>query len=178
MLFPRWLQARLAIPGALDISAGEAEQLRQLATVVLPASLGRTRTDDVADKFVKWIHGYKAGADLGYGYGFTRPRNAPANPASQYPQQLQELEAEAQARGSSFGGLVPPAQRETVSTVLERAKIEAVPRRPNGQHVAADLMSFFFYVDHQGEDFLYQAAIEREECRGLSNSGEQPAVLK
>jgi hypothetical protein len=35
----------------------------------------------------------------------------------------------------------------------------------------------FFYTSSAGEDFLYNAAIRREDCRGLANSGKRPAPL-
>lgn len=177
VMFPRWLRVRLVIPGRTNVSASEELQLRALAGVVLPASLGRSRTESIADHFVKWIRDYKAGADLGYGYGITHPRKAPPNPAAHYPEQLAQLEAAARAKGGTFAKLNPAVQEQLVADALASAKIETVPRRPNGRHVAADLMSFFFYVDPDGEDFLYKAAIERENCRGLGDSGKRPASL-
>lgn len=176
-LFPRWLRAKIAVLAPSLVTSVEQGQLRELAAVVLPASLGRARTDAIADQFVKWIRGYKAGADLGYGYGFTRPRVAPPNPAGHYPEQLAQLDAAAKAKGAAFAKLNRAAQREIVGAALENAKIGDVPRRPNGGHVAADLMSFFFY-GADGEDFLYNAAIHRDDCRGLPDSGRRPARLR
>ena len=177
VVFPRWLQLRLNILGLTVVSSAEEARLRALASAVLPASLGPSRTGDVADHFVKWIRGYKPGVDLGYGYGITKPRKAPPSPAAHYPEQLAQLESAARAKGAAFAKLDRSAQQELVAAALESAKIDTVPRRPNGRHVAADLMSFFFYVDSDGEDFLFQAAIERENCRGLANSGERPTKM-
>jgi hypothetical protein len=176
-LVPRWLRARVGALAPADVPAGEITQLHELASVVLPTSFGRARADGIADNFVKWIRGYRAGADLGHGYGLTKPRVAPPNPATNYPAQLRELESAARAKGATFAKLDRAAQREVVAAALERAKIQNIPRRPNGKNVAADLMSFFFYGP-DGEDFLYQAAIHREECRGLPSSGQRPASLR
>ncbi|HEV2387637.1 MAG TPA: hypothetical protein VGS20_10325 [Candidatus Acidoferrales bacterium] len=176
-LFPRWLRARIPALAPDAVSAPEQAQLRELAAVVLPASLGRAGTDAVADQFAKWIRNYKPGADLGYGYGFTQPRVAPPSPAGGYPGQLAALEAAAKAKGNSFARLDRAGQREIVGAALEQAKISDVPRRPGGAHVAADLMSFFFYGPG-GEDFLYNAAIHRDECRGLPDSPRRPARLR
>lgn len=176
VLVPRWVRARLGIAQALHPSLPEGNQLRELSAVVLPASLARAGTDAVADRFARWLEGYRPGADLGYGYGLTRPEMAPASPAWHYLEQLQELEAAAQGRGSSFGALPSSAQGDLVAAALAKANIQTVPRRPSGGHVAADLMSFFFYVDPQGEDFLYGVSIKRAECRGLASSGDHPAL--
>jgi hypothetical protein len=175
-VFPRWLRARIAAVAPTLVTPAEQTQLRELAAVVLPVSLGRARTGAIAVHFVKWIRGYKPGADIGYGYGFTRPRVAPANPADGYPEQLAQLDAAAKAKGAAFAKLDRAAQREIVEAALESAKIADVPRRPNGKHVAADLMSFFFYGP-DGEDFLYNAAIHRDDCRGLPDSTRRPARL-
>jgi hypothetical protein len=59
---------------------------------------------------------------------------------------------------------------------LEGAKVERIPSRPNGQHVASDMLAYF-YNSSAGEDFLYGAAIRRDDCRGLSDSGKRPAAL-
>lgn len=176
-IFPGWFRPRLTLLTLAESSSIGGTQLRGLATVVLPASLGQSRIDDIADDFAKWVRGYKEGADLGYGYGFTRPRKAPPSPGAQYAKQLSQLYAVAQAKGTAFAKLDRKVQRELVALALKDAKIEAVPRRPNGEHVAADLMSFFFYINPSGEDFLYGAAIKREDCRGLASSSERPASV-
>lgn len=175
---PRWLLRRFGWPAGFELSAPEKEQMRVLAEVVLPETLGRGKIDSVAEEFAKWIREYKAGADLGCGYGITRPRKAPANPAMGYAKQLRALEEAARAEGNTFAGLGRSGQRILVAAALEQEKIEVVPRRPNGRHVVADLMSFYFYVDPDGEDYLYQAAVEREGCRGLPSSRQRPAALK
>jgi len=69
------------------------------------------------------------------------------------------------------------AQRTVVEAALGEANVDRIPPRPDGKHVASDLLSFFFYGS-DGQDFLYGAAIRRDRCRGLGNSGERPAPLR
>jgi len=65
----------------------------------------------------------------------------------------------------------------TAEAALGEANVDRIPPRPDGKHVASDLLSFFFYGS-DGQDFLYGAAIRRDRCRGLGNSGERPAPLR
>jgi len=136
--------------------------LRELAAVVLPASLGRAHTDKIAAEFVVWIRDYKPGAEISSGYGFPRTQVIGPNPSAHYADQLSAL-------GS-------PIARDAVEKALADAKVDRIPQRPNGKHVAADLIAFFFSSD-EGEDFLYNAAIKRDDCRGLGNSGKRPAKV-
>jgi hypothetical protein len=138
--------------------------------------MGEARIDEVAAQFAQWVRDYKAGADAGYGYGFPRLQVTPPDPSTRYAEQLRALDTAAAAKGAAFARLDAAAKREIVTAALEQAKVERLPQRPNGQHVAADLMAFFFNSS-AGEDLLYQAAIRRDDCRGLGNSGERPRPL-
>jgi len=138
------------------------ESFQALAGVVLPSSLGRARTEKIAADFVAWFGEYKAGAQISSGYGHPRTQVTGANPSVHYAGQMSAL-------GS-------PITREAVAKALEDAKIDSVPLRPNGKHVAADLLAYF-YASSEGEDFLYGVAIKRDDCRGLSDSDKQPARL-
>lgn len=168
---PRWLRAQ-----ADGLGASDAPLLRELSTVVLPASIGSARSDQIVERFVEWTRNYKAGADAGYGYGFPHPQVLPPNPATHYPDQLRQLETAAGAKGSSYAKLDAAGQRDIVAAALEKAQIDRIPSRPNGKHIAADLLAFF-YNSADGQDFLYKAAIKRDDCRGLSTSAERPASL-
>jgi hypothetical protein len=145
---PRWARAQ-----QMDAP------MRELASVVLPASLGRARMDQVAANFVVWIRDYKPGAEIASGYGHPRTQVTGPNPSLHYADQLSAL-------GS-------PISREAVERALTDAKVDRIPQRPNGRHVATDLMAFFFNSS-DGEDFLYNAKIRRDDCRGLENSGKRP----
>lgn len=136
------------------------ESVRELAGVVLPSSLGRERTEKIARGFVTWFGEYKPGTQVSSGYGHPRTQVTGASPSAHYEEQIIAL-------GS-------PITREAVAKALEEAQIDRVPQRPNGKHVAADLLAYF-YASSEGEDFLYGVAIKRDDCRGLSDSDKQPA---
>jgi hypothetical protein len=146
---PRWLRAQ-----SID-----SKSMRDLAAVVLPESLGRKRTDKIAGDFLKWIAEYQEGVHIASGYGNPRTQTVPPNPSKNYAAQLAE-----------FNGAIT---KESVAAALEKAKIDRIPNRPNGRHVASDLMSYFFN-SADGEDLLYDAEIKRDDCRGLSSSMQRP----
>jgi len=164
--FKRTFSALLALVG---VKAQEVrlEEFREFAGVVLPASLGQARTDKIADDFVRWFRDYRAGAEVSSGYGFPRTQVIGPNPSTHYAEQLVQLD---------LAKLDPPAKRAAVAKALEAAKIDRIPQRPNGKHVAADLLAYF-YGSADGEDFLYGVAIKRDDCRGLADSGKRPARL-
>jgi hypothetical protein len=164
--FKRTFSALLALMG-VNAQGVRAEEFRELAGVVLPASLGRSRTDQIADNFLQWFGDYKAGAEVSSGYGFPRTQVIGPNPSTNYAAQLTEL---------GLTKLDVTAKRVAVEHALEAAKIDRIPPRPNGQHVAADLLSYF-YGSADGEDFLYGVAIKRDDCRGLADSDKRPPRL-
>ncbi len=167
--FKRTLSAVIALIGTRRVwgQAAHAEEFQDLAGVVLPASLGRSRTDEIADNFVRWFREYKAGAEVSSGYGLPRTQVMGPNPSRLYAEQLSRL---------GLANLDVAAKRAAVEKALETAKIDRVPERPNGRHVAADLLAYF-YGSADGEDFLYGVAIKRDDCRGLADSGKRPARL-
>jgi hypothetical protein len=159
-----WL-AFLRVPRAQTATfPGEHEDtLRTLASVVLPAELGAAGIDSVTAGFVAWVRGYRAGAEMDHGYGFTRLRTKGASPAPAYLQQLAALR-----------GRVDEA---TLTAALRAANVTDLPRTPGASHVAADLMAFYFRGS-DANDLCYRAAIGRDLCRGLAGSDRPPAPLK
>ncbi|HTB13476.1 MAG TPA: hypothetical protein VK752_17975 [Bryobacteraceae bacterium] len=147
--------------------AVRVEEFQDLASVVLPASLGRSRTDKIAVDFVSWFRTYKAGAEISSGYGFPRTQVTGPNPSIHYDEQLRKLD---------LSQLDAAARRTAVEKALDASQIDRIPPRPNGKHVAADLLAYFYGSAH-GEDFLYGVAIKRDDCRGLGDSGQRPAGL-
>jgi hypothetical protein len=143
---PRWARAQELAPS-----------MRELAKAILPTKVDSQK---VADGFLRWIRDYKAGAEISSGYGNPRTQVTAPNPSANYAEQLRAL-------GS-------PITRAAVESAL--ASFDRIPQRPNGRHVAADLLSHF-YNSADGEDCLYGVAIKRDDCRGLANSGERPARL-
>jgi hypothetical protein len=153
-----------------DFPANQSDTLHALAAVVLPAELGPTGINQTADAFVRWVRGYRSGAEMDHGYGMTRLRSKGASPATNYQRHLEALR-EALLSGDA------DSKRQAVTAALEQAKITDLPRSPDGRHVAADLMSFYFRSS-DGNDLCYRAAIGRDQCRGLDGSEQVPAPLK
>jgi hypothetical protein len=162
--FQRGFSGILSFLGSRKARAQDVdrESLHQLAFIVLPSSLGRPRTDKIADDFVRWFGDYKPGVEISSGYGHPSTQVIGPNPATNYAGQLRAL-------GSSI-------TRESVERALAGAKVDRIPPRPNGKHIAADMLAYF-YASSEGEDFLYNAAIRRSECRGLETSAKRPASL-
>ena len=154
--FRAWSQST-AFPG------DQAATLKELAALVLPSSLGRAGTDQIAAKFERYVREYRPGADTEHGYGFTRVRPKPPSPAAAYLSQL--------------AALPMPLTRAAVEAAIEKAQIKELPRLPEGQNVITDLMSFYFR-GAEANDLCYQAAIQRETCRGLAGSSKVPKPIK
>jgi hypothetical protein len=139
-------------------------RLRAVADIVLPGELGADGRARVVENFLRWLREYRAGADTDHGYGFTRLRRTPPSPAAKYPAQLAALESRAGDR------------RQAIEAAIAEAKIERLPARPDGGHVATDLMAFYFN-SIEAADLAYRAAIRRDTCRGLEGSENRPAPL-
>lgn len=156
---------------AAAFPAGREQILQELAATVLPESLGRPATDAVAGRFVQWVREYRPGAAMTPGYGFPRLRNKPPSPAAAYLAQLDQLAAGALAKPD------PGARQRGLTESLQTAGITDLPQIPDGKHVAADLMSFYFQSP-EANDLAHNAAIGRDQCRSLRNSGLEPAPLR
>ena len=137
----------------------QAANLRALARVTLPSAVD---ADAAAEGFARWVRGYRAGAEMDHGYGFTRLRTKPALPAANYMRQLAELGPEPSA--------------EAVAAALDAVKTAELPRTPDGRHVASDLMAWYFRSS-DANDLCYRAAIGRDKCRGLAGSENAPREL-
>ena len=142
-----------------------------LAEVVLPAECDRRAA--IAG-FVRWLDNYKEGADTDHGYGNTRIRSTAPSPARNYAAQIAALDAAARTAGAQGFAAASAAQRRTiVEAALASAGIERLPGRPNGAHIASDLMGHYFNSS-AANDLCYRAAIERDACRGLDGSERPP----
>ncbi|HTS28048.1 MAG TPA: hypothetical protein VMH81_19380 [Bryobacteraceae bacterium] len=150
--------------------AGQDDTLGALAAVVLPSEIGPDAIRDVAHRFGVWVRDYRPGAEMDHGYGFTRLRNKPASPAPVYLRQLENL------RPALLNGDAA-SRRRAVETALEEAKLTDLPRSPDGRHVAADLMCFYFRSS-EANDLCYRSAIGRDLCRGLKGSDGPPPALR
>jgi hypothetical protein len=159
----------------------DAAMLDAIAEAVLPTELGaQGRTRVVAD-FLRWIQNFREGAETDHGYGFTRIRTTGASPAAKYPEQLMALERAAASNAGSAGKAFVTssldARRSAISAALTEAKVERLPTRPNGAHIAADLIGFYFNSP-AALDLCYRAQIGRDVCRGLDGSEKEPAPIR
>jgi hypothetical protein len=139
-------------------------RLRALANVVLPSELGAEGRARVVGQFLAWLRDYRAGVDTDHGYGFPRLRRTAQSPIAKYSEQLAALES---AAGD---------KTRAIEAAILTAKVERLPARPDGGHVATDLMAFYFN-SVEATDLAYGAAIGRDTCRGLDGSQNRPAPL-
>jgi hypothetical protein len=159
----------------------DSAHLQAIADAVLPTELGADGRARVVDAFLRWIREYREDAEMDHGYGFTRIRTTGASPASKYSEQLEALNRAAAAvkpgpDGHAFVALDLDARRAVIAGALKEAKVERLPQRPTGAHIAADLMGFYFNSS-AAADLCYRARIGRDACRGLDGSEKPPAAL-
>jgi len=152
--------AALRVPWAQTaiFPGDDADALRAIAGIVLPseADAGRVTAD-----FVRWVRGWRAGAEMDHGYGNTRLRTKGPSPAPAYLKQLAELRGKVEAAA--------------IEAVLRN--LPDLPRTPGSSHIVADLMAFYFRSS-DANDLCYRAAIGRDKCRDLAGSDQPPAPLK
>ena len=169
------LKSLAVAPGLVQLPAnrlsGGDATLAALADTVLPAEAERKAA---LAAFLAWIDAYKPGADTDHGYGNTRIRATGPSPARDYPAQLAALDTAARGGGaSSFAQATNDERRAIVEAAIADAKVERLPARPTGAHVATDLMGHYFNSS-AANDLCYRAAIQRDACRGLAGSDVPP----
>jgi hypothetical protein len=147
--------------------------LREIASTVLPASLGPVRTAATVDKFVAWTRGYREGVPTTHGYGHPRLQRTGASPVPGYNLQLAALDRAARDRGASWSALDLDARRSLLDDAFAKAGVRNLPGRPSGQHVVADLMAFYFRSSEANDD-CYNAMINREVCRPIAVTIRKP----
>jgi hypothetical protein len=158
-------------------SQNNRELIAAIGEVVLPSSLGADGRANAVEAFAKWLDGYKGGVPMSYGYGDQlRYAVVPPNPLLRYPSQFRRLQELSKAKGSIFTALSPADRKAVVEAALLEAKVTQLPGRPDGQHIASDLMSHF-YNSSAGNDFLFKASIRVSECRGLGTSADRPVSI-
>ncbi len=149
----------------------EDATLAALAEVVLPSEADRTAA---VAAFVAWHDNYREGADTDHGYGNTRIRALGSPPANSYPPQIAALDAAARSMGAPAFARAPIDQRRAiVEAAIAGAKIDRLPARPTGGHIATDLMGHYFNSS-AATDLCYGAEIKRDACRGLAGSDLAP----
>lgn len=168
---PRFVRVQAAA-----LSGDDRELIAAIGEVVLPSSLGADGRAKAVAAFAKWLDGYKAGVPMSYGYGDLRYAVVPPSPLLRYPSQLARLQELSKAKGSPFTALSPPDRKAVVEAALLEAQVTKLPERPDGQHVASDLMGHF-YSSSDGNDFLFKASIRVSDCRGLDTSADRPVSI-
>lgn len=149
------------------------DRMRALAEAVLPQSIGEGGRQRALTQFMAWVRDYRAEADGDHGYGHVGPRRLPASPALKYPAQLDDLDRRV---GGAFAAR-PLAERQRVVTeAIDAASVRDFPNRPNGAHVATDLMAHYFNGPG-ANDLAYGRSIRRGACRDLDGSDQRPAPL-
>lgn len=147
--FRAWAQTA-SFPG------DQGDTLRAIAKKVLPSELGPAGLEVTVGAFERWVRDYRPGAEMDHGYGFTRLRSKGPSPAPLYLRQLTSLGPDGD-----------------IAAALDEAKVTALPQSPDGKHVVADLMAFYFRSS-EANDLCYRAHIGRDECRGLAGSDKEP----
>lgn len=171
-----------AVPRRARAQAGtlgqnHRELVAAIGEVVLPTTLGADGRAKAVKAFAKWLDGYKAGVPMSYGYGDQLKYSVvPPSPALRYPAHFKRLHELSRTKGSIFTALSPADKKAVLEAALREAKVTELPERPDGRHVASDLLSHF-YNSSDGNDFLFKASIRVSQCRGLDNSAERPAAV-
>ena len=166
----------LAQAQAAPLTEAATETLRAVAAAVLPSELGSKGTDAVVDDFLRWLRGYRSGADMGFGYGIIRHRVTPAITPATYVTQLAALEQEAGGQSLPLRRLPMLDRQRTIARTLDAAGIKDFPASPDGTHIVTDLMSFYFHGT-DANDLAHRAKIGRDRCRTLTGSSSRPAPL-
>jgi len=161
---------------AVAFAEEQRAMLEAVAAAVLPESLGRAGTDEVAHQFVRWLANYRPDVPMDNGYGQTRQQQTPPSPAERYAAELDALDLSARAQGQAFASLAVAHRRALVETALLNGQVDQLPNRPGSQHIAADLMAFYFRGS-EASDRCYRAAIQRYDCRGLEDADQPPPPL-
>ena len=159
-----------------ELTADAITALHEIAPTVLPATLGDVRVRRVIDNFVAWTRGYREGVALTHGYGHPRLQKSGPSPVPGYVAQLASLTAEAKARGGRWSTRDPETRRSLLDAAFAKAGVRALPARPSGQHVVADLMAFYFRSSEANDD-CYKALINREVCRPIAITTRKPEAL-
>ena len=160
-----------------ELTADSIAMLHAIAPTVLPASLGAAQLRGIVDKFVQWTRGYREGVAMSHGYGHPRLQKTGASPVPGYVAQLAALDAGARAKGGRWPTLDLETRRALLDAAFSKAGVRNLPPRPIGQHVAADLMAFYFRSS-EANDVCYSAMIQREVCRPIAVTIQRPKPLR
>jgi len=179
----QWLgSAAAAIPllrvqlHAEELSPDQILVLRDVAATVLPSGLAPSGQDAAVDNFLRWIRDYQEGVPLAHGYGHPRLVRTGPSPAPGYAEQIAALQKAALARGGRFGILPVEVRRALLDEAFTASGVRALPSRPDGKHVVADLMAHYFRSS-EANDLCYRARIGRRVNRAIQVTTVRPRPL-
>lgn len=172
-LRPTRAAAQPASTAAPPFGDADLDRVRALADAVLPEEIGADGRERAVARFMTWVREYRPGADGDHGYGHTQPRALPASPALQYGAHLADLD---QRAGGRFAALALADRQRVVREAIAAANVRDLPGRPNGAHLATDLMAHYFRSPG-ANDLACGRSIMRGACRDLAGSEQRPAAL-
>jgi hypothetical protein len=154
-------------------------RVRAVAGAVLPREIGTDGCARAAHRFMDWVRNYRAGADADHEYGSSRLNRMPASPTHHYATQLDDLDrrSEGMRTGGTFASASLVEQQRAVTEAVVAAGVKELPARPDGGHIATDLMTHYFNSP-DANDLAYGRFIGRFACRGLPESDKRPPVLE
>ena len=161
---------------AQALTSDQVFVLRDVAATVLPSAIGRNGQDEAVDNFLRWIRDYQEGVPLSHGYGEPRLVKSGPSPSPGYAAQIAALQAAAKAKGGRFGALSLADRRALLDEALKAADVRNLPGRPDGKHVAADLMAHYFRSSG-ANDLCYNARIGRNTYRAIRVTTVRPQPL-
>ena len=162
-------------PAAAQAPFGDAhlERMRALADAVLPQAIGDEGRQRALAQFMAWVRDYRADADGDHGYGETRVRRTAAVAGAEVSGAARRPRP---PRRRAFATRSLADRQKAVTEAIAAANIRDFPGRPNGGHVATDLMAHYFNSPG-ANDLAYGRAIGRGACRDLDGSDQRPSEL-
>ncbi|MEZ4455792.1 MAG: hypothetical protein R2882_04445 [Gemmatimonadales bacterium] len=168
---PAVLRRRRARAAVQDL---DRDTLLALAEVALPGAAGTAGRAAAVAGLLRWIDGYRGGAEVLHGYGTADIRYLPPSPAPRWTAQAAELDRQAVRRGAaSFRAAPIDTRRALVTAALEGERGPAVPDPARAGHIALALIAF--WADSPaGTDLAYRARIGRLGCRPIDGNPTRP----
>ncbi len=184
--FLAWLTSLIALPRIVRAAAGRARApasqpavpprvlVRALGDAVLPSELGQARREVASDAFLRWMSGYREGAELLHPYGSPRISYAGKSPVPGWGSQLNALDRAARAKhGAGFATVTVANRQALVREALSEDRSDRLPSVASARHIALGLLAHFF-GSSEATDLCYRAQIGRNKCRPLVHNGRKP----
>ena len=176
-----WRRGGFAAADARHAARGRAGTdhvfiLRDLAATLLPSAIGAAGQDQAVDDFLRWMRDTKEACRSAHGYGDPRLVRSAPSPVPAYRKQLEALQQTARARGGRFGALPLDTRHAIVDEAFKAANVQNLPQRPDGRHVAADLIAHYFRSS-AANDLCYNARIGRNAYRAIRVTTVRPQPL-